>query len=324
MGNDNVVSLAAPGALGATIAGRGLAVWDAEVLHQLAARGLRAAAPHDRDIEAFEGADWQVVAALLGAEPPHLGGEADEALHRSLLACLREAIGKLVADQDHDGLAALYRNLFDRELSITATLARELLLIDTVGDVPSSPPLATAEPCLHVPEWNSLWTDGRVPTAFLCRQTLILGETGSGKTISGVKPLLNALLAPDLPDGTGWCVLVVDPKRELWDAVAGPRCTTHRCRRLTPQSPANALAGRPSVLATNQHALSAGVHSATSLAPLLCRLTRGLARVRFSRSDANTAFTDGGAAHSPLSWASEVATMCSMSVSPVPRKHPPV
>ena len=286
-------------ALGATIAGRGLAVWDAEVLHQLAARGLRAAAPRDQDIEAFEGADWQVVAALLGADPPHLGGEPDEALHRRLLACLREAIGKLVADQDHDGLAALYRNLFDRELSITATLARELLLIDAVGDVQSSPSLATAGPCLHVPEWNSLWTDGRVPTAFLCRHTLILGETGSGKTMSGIKPLLNALLAPDLPDGTVGCVLVVDPKRELWDAVAdrGARLIDVgggggsavnlmagedwdiaedmaqgryleaaeriliRSASLTPQSPANALAGRPSG-AHNQYWQSDGARMA--------------------------------------------------------------
>ena len=79
-----------------------------------------------------------------------------------------------------------------------------------------------------------------------------------------------------------------------------------------------------SVRATNQHALRSGVHSATSLALLRCQFTVGPARVRFRRSDANAAFAPADAAHRPLSWASEVATMCSMSVSRVLPKQRPV
>ena len=62
-----------------------------------------------------------------------------------------------------------------------------------------------------------------------------------------------------------------------------------------------------SVRATNQHALRSGVHSATSFALFWCRLTLGLASVRFSKSVANVALTFELAAHNPLSWASDAA-----------------
>ena len=52
-----------------------------------------------------------------------------------------------------------------------------------------------------------------------------------------------------------------------------------------------------------------------SLAIFWWRLTLGDASVRFRRSDANSDQVAGLAAHRPLSWASERATMCSMSVS---------
>ena len=45
------------------------------------------------------------------------------------------------------------------------------------------------------------------------------------------------------------------------------------------------------------------------------RFTAGLARVKFSRSDAKRLRRAASAAHNPLSWASDRATMCSMSVS---------
>ena len=78
-----------------------------------------------------------------------------------------------------------------------------------------------------------------------------------------------------------------------------------------------------SVQATNQHALRSGVHSATSLPLFWCRLTLGLASVRFSRSVAKAAFTAPLAAQRPLSWASDAATICSMSVCPVWAKQAP-
>lgn len=60
-----------------------------------------------------------------------------------------------------------------------------------------------------------------------------------------------------------------------------------------------------SVRATTQHALRSGVHSGTSLPLFRWRLTVGPASVRFSRSEANVAFTDDGAPHRPLSCASD-------------------
>ena len=50
----------------------------------------------------------------------------------------------------------------------------------------------------------------------------------------------------------------------------------------------------------------------------------GLARVRLSRSRANSFLRSTVSAHMPLSWASERATMCSMSVSLVLLKQVPV
>ena len=51
------------------------------------------------------------------------------------------------------------------------------------------------------------------------------------------------------------------------------------------------------------------------LVVFLVSVDAGGARVRFRRSDANSDLTSGLAAHRPLSWASERATMCSVSVS---------
>ena len=133
---------------------------------------------------------------------------------------LRAAVRDIVRRQACDKLTRLYRDLFEVEITVSAGLARELLLVDEVGAAPTSVRAKEGEPCLHVPEWAPLWPEGRVPTRFLCRHTLVLGETGSGKTMSGIRPLLTALTAPDLPDGTVGCVLAVDPKKELWDTVA--------------------------------------------------------------------------------------------------------
>ena len=68
-------------------------------------------------------------------------------------------------------------------------------------------------------------------------------------------------------------------------------------------------------LPANQHWFSSGSHSAASLPLFWWRLTLGLASVRLSRSDEKRRRVASLAAHRPLSWASERATICSMSVS---------
>ena len=202
------------------IAGQGLALWDESAIELLAEWALQTRPPSDRDTEGINGVDWHVIAELVSAPPPRMDGPT-VTQRRELRKRLRQTIRKLVSTRDRNGIAALYSGLFDRDTSIGAALARELLLVDSVGDEPDATGETVAEACLRVPEWRSLWPAGRVPTRYLCRHTLILGETGSGKTVSGIRPLLDGLLAPELPDGTVGCVLVVDPKRELWDIVAG-------------------------------------------------------------------------------------------------------
>jgi hypothetical protein len=57
----------------------------------------------------------------------------------------------------------------------------------------------------------------------MARHTLITGETGSGKTKSGIFPLVEAALrypGPDGPPGLTPAILVIDPKHEIADFVA--------------------------------------------------------------------------------------------------------
>lgn len=63
-----------------------------------------------------------------------------------------------------------------------------------------------------VPEWHTL--DYQTPTAAdISRHFLFLGETGSGKTESGIKPVCR--LALDYNQGQSAAALIIDPKEEL-------------------------------------------------------------------------------------------------------------
>lgn len=80
------------------------------------------------------------------------------------------------------------------------------------------------EPDLHIPELENVGL-ARIPMAEFGRHTLVLGETGSGKTISIVQPILravlrypgNAALNPEVADGLSPSMLIMDPKHELAD-----------------------------------------------------------------------------------------------------------
>ena len=74
---------------------------------------------------------------------------------------------------------------------------------------------------ISMPEWEKI-NMGDMSENDLYRHLLFLGETGSGKTVSGVLPLCRQafgkkLLSANLPSAG----LVVDPKGELGDAIAG-------------------------------------------------------------------------------------------------------
>lgn len=159
-------------------------------------------------IRDFAPSDWPVVARLLDENPSRQRG--------AQLERLRKKVAAAVAG-DGSRLGALYRALFALDTPISSTLAAELRLIDRVDDATApARSVDDGEPCIAVPEWAGLYPpDGRVPRAYLCRHILILGETGSGKTVSGILPAVAAILRDKRPG----CMLVVDPKDEVAAAV---------------------------------------------------------------------------------------------------------
>ena len=82
------------------------------------------------------------------------------------------------------------------------------------GSRAAEPQRPAGAPGLTVPEWRALYPpSGEVPREALTRHTLVLGETGSGKTASCILPVVAALArAPRERLGGG---LIIDPKREL-------------------------------------------------------------------------------------------------------------
>ncbi|MCY4278336.1 MAG: ATP-dependent Clp protease proteolytic subunit [Gammaproteobacteria bacterium] len=147
-------------------------------------------------------------------------------------------------------LRSLYRNLLGLDTHISPEAAKMLGLLDAVGDGPAfrreRDPAASAGPkaradiaaapdALPVPEWVPLHARG-VAWGDLCRHTMILGETGSGKSKSGVLPLLGAMIdaaGADGPPPVG-CLLVIDPKGEIEQFLAKragcPKVNIHRLR----------------------------------------------------------------------------------------------
>ena len=181
---------------------------DRLVIGDLAARSLEAAGPEGApdDAAARLGVMDREVLARLAGNPD--GGPAEGIRRiRALLAHCRESGGP-------EPFAEVLRRLFDMESPISPALALELGLIDR-----ALPPGGAARegapasgPALEVPEWGSLYPGGLVEEAQLRRHVLVLGESGSGKTASGVLPLAAALART--PERLA-CALVIDPKREL-------------------------------------------------------------------------------------------------------------
>ena len=173
------------------------------------ARAPAPAPPPRFKVAEFAPFDWPVVERLAGG-----GGRRGERLR-----ALRRRVADGISAPDAKPLAVLYMELLALDAWISARLAAELLLIDRVADAaPADGRTASGDGGLTVPEWRSLYPNGgTVPRAALCRHALILGETGSGKTASGVLPLVSAALRPDSPVG---CLLVIDPKREIGDEAA--------------------------------------------------------------------------------------------------------
>ena len=111
----------------------------------------------------------------------------------------------------------LYRILCETDRPISGRLAYSLGLVDELVQPMAADSAAPPVPrrSLRVPEWNNVYRDGAVDVAFLKRHTLVLGETGSGKTASAILPVLAAAYrAPEVG-----VALVIDPKHELGRAL---------------------------------------------------------------------------------------------------------
>ena len=194
-----------------------LASADHWMMERLAERGLRAGGapppPCAETAAALSGGDWRVVRHLCAgrggawADDGQSGRDGPDELER-----LRRVVGRCA--RDAAGMIGLYDALFSMDAPISPALARELRLVDSVAASGASD--AKAPPSggvFRIPEWRAAFgPDGCLDRAVLCRHVLILGETGSGKTASGVLPAVGAMFDRRNPFG---CALVVDPKREI-------------------------------------------------------------------------------------------------------------
>ena len=165
------------------------------------------AEPSDRRVLDALAAD---VAVRPGEKPPRRLG--------ALARLAGQAVTRAVQAGDRETLAALYRRLAEPDRAISATLALTLRLVDRVGVDEAAVECRGGEdwPGLAIPQWRALYPPhGVVPRALLTRHTLVLGETGSGKSASAVLPVCAAMA--QAPPGRLGAALVIDPKRE-----AGP------------------------------------------------------------------------------------------------------
>ena len=143
-----------------------------------------------------DASDLPVLDRLTAALPA--GAKPRPRSARGLARLLERAVRRAIRAKDRTALAAIYKTLCRSEVAISPAVACLLRLIDHVGDPPASPARAASAPGLVVPEWRLLYPDaGAVPREVLTRHMLALGDTGSGKTLSVVLPiLLAALRAP--------------------------------------------------------------------------------------------------------------------------------
>ena len=146
----------------------------------------------------FTDNDWPVMEYLLvNAADVQPGAGGAKPARRMLLQRLRKHIAACLQADDERLLKHLYRRLLELDRYISAALALELRLVDVLTDsnLPATARIASSD-YLAIPEWASLYQGGRIPRAGLCRHTLVLGETGSGKTVSGILPVVGAVMAP--------------------------------------------------------------------------------------------------------------------------------
>ena len=198
-------------ASGASALRRALAHTDEALTALLVERAMRGvepgraleAEPHDR--------------AALGDLAPVLGRPA-KGRRRGLVRALGAHVTRAAESGDRSSLTRLYRRLLRSEHALSARLALTLGLIDHIGRRAPERTLPEGPAGLAIPEWRVLYPPaGEVPRASLTRHTLILGETGAGKTASAILPVVAAMARA--PRERLCAALIIDPKRELAPAL---------------------------------------------------------------------------------------------------------
>ena len=187
-----------------------------------------------------EPSDRRVLDALAaslagGAKPPRRLGALAQHVGRT--------VTRAVQAGDRETLATLYRRLAEPERTLSAKLALTLRLVDRVGADEAAAERRGGDdrPGLTVTQWRALYPPhGTVPRALLTRHTLVLGETGSGKSASAVLPVCAAMA--QAPPGRVGAALVIDPKREA--GVVLEALAPGRLRHITAQGTVlNLMAG---------------------------------------------------------------------------------
>ena len=148
--------------------------------------------------------------------------------HKSGVRALARYVERAVRTRDRAALKGLYRLVLREETSISPYLACTLGLADQVAEPDvlacagsdADPTSAVDASALLIPEWRSLYPPhGEVPRAAITRHLLCLGETGSGKTLSAILPVVAAMARAPREQVSGG--LIIDPKHELEPILRG-------------------------------------------------------------------------------------------------------
>ena len=185
---------------------------DDRLIDRLVSRAL-ATAKAERPAHRAERSDRWVLELLAEA----LRGKGETKVPRKigkLARAVGSAVDRAVRNANRKALANVYRRLFELDATVSAHLAATLRLVDRVGAAPTEETFSPGVEGLVVPEWRVLYApDGTVPRDVLTRHTLVLGETGSGKTGSCILPVVAAMAGA--PRERLGAALIIDPKREL-------------------------------------------------------------------------------------------------------------
>ena len=171
-----------------------LAAADDRMIDRLVAAAL-ATSKAERPPHHAESSDRRVLELL--AEGLRAKGETKVPRKiRKLARAVGVVVDRAVRDADAKALANVYRRLFELDATVSGHLATTLRLVDRVGAAPVEETARPVVEGLVVPEWQALYPpDGMVPRDVLTRHTLVLGETGSGKTASCILPVVAAMAA---------------------------------------------------------------------------------------------------------------------------------